>query len=917
MTPRSTTGKWKRGVAAGAGFALVATLVATQAGPSSLSASSHREAPLIAGDPRADNTDVYAFSTDDDNVAIIANWLPFSEPNGGPNFYPWADGNGETSGVNYKINIDNDGDAVADIVYNWYFTTITKDPGQFLVNTGVFDSVTDDTLNVYQTYDLDVTITGDPATDADDVTTKVLDDAIAAPSISGAVSTPEYQPLVDEAVESGTITIPNPAVEGQLKSFAGQADDPFFLDLRVFDLLYGAGVVPEVGEDTLAGYNVNTIALEVPKDAIALNNDAGANPVAGIWSTTERIVQTEGGSTPDDDSDDDFNVVQVSRLGNPLVNEVVIPLALKDAFNSIPPSADANLPIGDPLAAVDAVRRPILPPLVQAIYGQPTPGDNNGDGDNDDFNDDGSSADGEDSPRSDLVEIFLQGVSVENFGLGLEGEDADTNPLLKADLNSLALNTDVSTITPSEMLRLNMGVPITAEPSSAGVLGGDLQGFPNGRRLADDVVDIELAAAEGAFFMDGADVSALAPFDSVDRNDRDFKDEFPYVANPHLDSVNQGTNPPDNTPRNPSIISINPTRILDSRPNGVAAGSTTVVNVGDALVPEGAQAAFLNITAARTAADGFVTAYACDGDGDGERDALPEASSLNPDPDRIVSGLVSAVPDANGDVCIYTETATSLVVDVQAYIPATAEYTPIVPTRLLDTRDGTKAGAGSIQTIDVSDVDGVEGPDGSKAVLVNLTSVRTEADGYLTAYPCDADRPTTSNLNTRVDTRRANLASVKVSAEGTICVFSNETTDIAIDIVGAFPAASGYVPTVPERLVDTRPANQVGYTGSKPIAGQVIEVDVRGPGTNVPDDAGTVFLNVTGVTPEGEPGYLTVFPCGEDRPLASNLNLQDLNTAAAAVANVGDNDRVCIYTFQPAHVLVDIVGHFPGSVLPT
>ncbi len=910
MSQPSQTAKWKRGAAAGAGFALVATLVATTTGPSSLSASSHREAPLIAGDPRADNTDVYAFVSpdDEDTVTIIANWLPFSEPNGGPNFYPWADGpslsglgDPTSTGASYKINIDNDGDAVADIVYEWLFDTVTKDPGQFLVNTGPFDSVNDDTLNVYQTYDLLVTEGG--------VTTTVLDDAIAAPSISGAVSTPDYQPLVDEAVASGTV--------GDLTSFAGQADDPFFLDLRVFDLLYGAGVVPEVGEDTLAGYNVNTIALQVPKTELALNGnaDADGNPVVGIWSTTDRIVQTEGGSTTEPNllaipplvnatDDDEYAAVQVSRLGNPLVNEVVLPLALKDAFNSIRPDQDAGAgggPLG-PDSAVAAVRFPILPPLVELIYGVPVPGDT-------DNVEDENGLKANEEPRSDLVEIFLQGVSEANFGLGLAGETATTNPALNANLNDIALNADVAgPATPSEMLRLNMSVPVEANPSNAGVLGGDFQGFPNGRRLEDDVVDIALAVAEGAVFKAGSDVSGLAPFDSVDRNDLDFKPVFPYVANPHTDSVNVGSIPPQNTPRNPSIISLNPTRLLDTRTATQAtAGSTTTVNVSTAAnpIPTDAQSVFLNITAARTAASGFVTAFPCG-------TTRPVASSLNPDPARIVSGLVSAVPDAAGNVCIYTETKTDLIVDVQAYIPATAKYTPLQPSRLLDTRTtATKPGAGSTQTINVSAVAA-----GSSAVLVNLTSAQSDSNGFLTAYPCDAARPNTSNLNTVTNTRRANLASVKVSAAGTICVYSSDPTHIAVDIVGAFPTSSAYTPIVPKRLVDTRPGTQqTGYTGAKPIAGQVIELDVRGPGTDVPDDAGTVVLNVTGVTPEGDPGYLTVFPCGQARPTASNLNLQDLNTAAAAVAKVGDNDRVCVYTFQPAHVIVDIVGFFPGTVL--
>jgi Domain of unknown function (DUF4331) len=863
---------WKRGVAAGAGIALLATLVATQAGPTSLSASSHREAPLIAGDPRADNTDVYAFVSPDapDTVTMIANWLPFEEPSGGPNFYPWADG------VNYKINIDNDGDAVADLVYNWIFSTVTKDAGQFLTNTGPFSSVNDATLNVYQTYDLEVTNVDTS------VTTTVLDDAIAAPSAAGAVSTPDYQKLVDEAVLDGTAP--------GLKSFAGQADDPFFLDLRVFDLLYGANQVPEVGEDTLAGYNVNAIALQVPKSALALNGDDTDNPVIGIWSTTERIVQTEGGSTVAT-ADDLFKTVQVSRLGNPLVNEVVLPLALKDAFNSIPPNVDATIP-----AAVAAVRNPILPPLVQGIYGQPTPGDNNGDGDNTDAGDD---------TREDLVEIFLQGVSVENFGLA---GDADTNPLLKADLNSLGLNADVAAITPSEMLRLNMAVPVSANPSPAGVAGGDFQGFPNGRRLEDDVLDIALAAAEGFFFEAGADVSALAPFDSVDRNDREFSSTFPYVALPHLDSVTNGT---ERTPRAPEIVSVTPERLLNTRTGAKpTAGSTTMLQVagaGTTLVPSDAKAVFLNITATQSAGDGFITVFPCD-------KPRPDASSLNPDPARTTSGLIPAVMSADGKVCIYTSVATHLLADVSAYLPSTAAFTPIVPERLLDTRSGVKPGAASVTTIKVTGVLTAQLPADTKSVLVNVTSVRSDGNGFITAYPCDVARPTASNLNTTVGVRRANLTSVKVSAAGTICLYSDQPTDLAVDLVGANPSSSSFVPTVPKRIVDTRPSALVGYTGAKPIAKQIIEVPVRGPGTDVPDDAGTVVLNVTGVQPEAT-GWFTVFPCGEAVPTASNLNLADLTTAAMVVAKVGDGDRVCVYTDAAAHVLVDIIGHYPGSVL--
>ena len=130
----------------------------------------------------------------------------------------------------------------------------------------------------------------------------------------------------------------------------------------MFDLLYG-GDASLVGTDTLAGYNVNTVALQVPSDALALNGDAATNPVIGVWSTTERRSASVAG---DDAADDEF--VQVSRLGNPLVNEVVVPLALKDAFNAISPDLDA-----DQAPVVDAVLNPILPGLVESDLRRPGP----------------------------------------------------------------------------------------------------------------------------------------------------------------------------------------------------------------------------------------------------------------------------------------------------------------------------------------------------------------------------------------------------------------------------------------------------------------------------------------------------------------------------------------------------------------
>ncbi|MGW3313934.1 DUF4331 domain-containing protein [Streptomyces sp. NPDC001073] len=438
-------------------------------------ASSHREAPLIAGDPRADNTDVYAFTSPDktDTVTLVANWIPFEEPNGGPNFYAFADD------ARYNIKIDNNGDGKADVTYTWRFHSLVRDAaGQFLYNTGPVTSLTDPNLNFRQVYDLVVTENGH---------SRVVKTGVpVAPSRVGAASMPNYGALRASAVRS---------LPGGGSTFAGQADDPFFADLRVFDLLYG-GNLSERGQDTLAGYNVNSVALQIPKKQLALRGNASRNPVIGIWSTTDRKgVQISDSRTRHD------TWRQVSRLGNPLVNEVVVPLKYKDAFNTLNPDQDRTVK-----PVVDKVYDPILPKLIQKVYGVPAPA----------------------APRNDLAEIFLTGI-------------CKVCGPIKADLNAHRLNkdADLRRIVPAEELRLNMGVAPTAQPQRYGVLAGDLAGFPNGRRLTDDVIDISLQAVEGAA-QTGTLVPALADGDKVNANEVPFGTSFPYLALPHTKSVNSG-----------------------------------------------------------------------------------------------------------------------------------------------------------------------------------------------------------------------------------------------------------------------------------------------------------------------------------------------------------------------------------------
>ncbi len=457
-------------------------------------ASSHREAPLIADAPAYDNTDVYAFVSPEspDKVTFVANWFGIQEPNGGPTFYPWADD------AHYNIKIDSDGDAVADTTYRYEFTTDNSaQQDTFLYANGPVESLDDENLLFKQFYTL-------TKIDAYGEET-VVAEGQSAPSNTGPASVPDYDALIDDAIEP---------VGKDGRTYVGGTEDPFFIDLRVFDLLYG-GDLSEVGQDTFAGYNVNTTVLEVPIDEVALNGDGAANPVIGVWSTTDRLSNVTYGGGVEEASGD---YVQVSRLGNPLVNEVVIPVGLKDAFNAIGPDVDATIP-----EVVERVTDPEVPMLVEAIYGIPAPA----------------------TPRNDLVEIFLTGIAVDAPTL-----DGSAAPIA-ADLNSQILNADADpkAFMPSEMLRLNTAIKepttLAGEPTEAsrlGVFGDDIQGFPNGRRLAADVVDIGVFALQGAALDPSVLTGPLAGVDEVDANDKEFSNEFPYVIKANNLNVNDEAN---------------------------------------------------------------------------------------------------------------------------------------------------------------------------------------------------------------------------------------------------------------------------------------------------------------------------------------------------------------------------------------
>ena len=443
-------------------FSIVAVLLGlTIAGGG---ASSHREAPRISRDPSVDTTDVYAFRSPDrqDTVTLIANWWPFAYPAGGPNFYLFDDN------ARYLIKIDNNGDAVEDIVFEWRFETHRRNPNTFLYNTGPVTSLDDPDLNMFEFYFLS---RFDRQADGSMNETMLASRMRRAPDNVGQASMPNYEGLFNAAIAN---------LAGGVRAYAGPVDDPFFLDLRIFDLLYG-GNLSEVGDDTLQGFNVLTTALQVPihqltRDRGTPGSASDPNAVIGVWATAERRTA-------------DGQFVQVSRLGQPLVNEVVIDLARKDAFNSIPPTMDA--------VALDRVTDPEVPKLLKGIYNIDSPP----------------------APRNDLVTIFLTGIPGVNQPPGVR---------------------------PSEMLRLNLAVPVTATPNKMGVLANDAQGFPNGRRLGDDVLDIALQVMAGATPLtpqfNRAPNNTLG--DKVDANDLAFRSSFPYMALPHSGSMPNPATPP-------------------------------------------------------------------------------------------------------------------------------------------------------------------------------------------------------------------------------------------------------------------------------------------------------------------------------------------------------------------------------------
>jgi len=463
-------------------------------------ASSHREAPLISRDPTADNTDLYAFRSPDGSstVTLIANYIPLEEPAGGPNFNAFDDN------VLYEIKVDNTGDAVPDVTYQFRFHTMTHLSDlfgpSFLFNDFVINSVTDPDLLVQQRYTV-TRITGHHAV--------VLGRGHVPPTNVGARSTPNYEASIGSG---GRINLSDGG-----NAFAGPRDDPFFVDLgsifdlgglRPFNQAHLAPLPTAPGVDGVGGYNVHSIAIKIPITELTGTNTVPAfgsqKAVIGVWATASRqkVTVLRDNGTLDSGHG---GWVQVSRLGNPLINEVVIPLNKKDYWNFQQPKDDSQF--------AKYYTSPALATIVNTLYGSAI------------ISLGGHAA--RTTNRADLAAILLTGLKLPN------GTPFTFTGNRQAD-----------------MLRLNVAIPpctadsatdVVGSCSRLGVLSGDLAGFPNGRRLGDDVTDIELRAiADGYGSFVNSLYGSLTPNnspnnqvgDGVNGNDKPFMSVFPYVAPP-------------------------------------------------------------------------------------------------------------------------------------------------------------------------------------------------------------------------------------------------------------------------------------------------------------------------------------------------------------------------------------------------
>lgn len=465
-------------------------------------ASSHREAPFLTNAPKVDGTDFYMFrsyaSGRENYVTMIANFIPFQDPQGGPNFYQFD------QNALYEIHVDNNGDAKEDLTFQLRFKNTSKKTALNiggkqvlipLINSSTISGVNPASLNVRETYTLDM-IKGDRRAG---VRTRL--------ATTGGAS--EFDKPVDNIGEktfggaSGYETYANQHIYdvaipgcGTGRVFVGQRKEPFYIAVgKIFDLfnLNPLGAESGGNKNDLEGKNVSSIALEIPIACLT----AGTEPVIGAYATASmrqaRLLNPNPATGINNAVKEGGAWSQVSRVGMPLVNEVIIGMDDKDRFNTSKPKDDGKF--------IDYVTNPVLPAVVQTLFPSAVAPTN--------------------FPRNDLVTVFLKGIA---------GVNQPKN------------------VVASEMLRLNTSIAPTplASQNELGVAGGDNAGFPNGRRPADDIVDVSLRVAMGALCVltgptdalqvgckpSDAPAGGLKLTDGVRKGAGDFKAGFPYLNTP-------------------------------------------------------------------------------------------------------------------------------------------------------------------------------------------------------------------------------------------------------------------------------------------------------------------------------------------------------------------------------------------------
>lgn len=443
--------------------------------------SSHREAPESSKDPVADNTDVYVFVSPDrpDTVTIITNYIPFQNPAGGPTFYEFGDD------VQYRINIDNNGDGVTDIVYEFSFETTVPNSESFLYNTGPIESLDSPNFNRPQRYTV-TEVRGDSRT-------TLGEDLLSPPCNVGFRSTPNYPDLANSAIHD---------LGDGMVVFAGQRLEGFFIDLgSIFDLaalrpfqnLHLISSAAAAGVNALRGFNVHSIAIQIPiskltADGSVPTDPLAANSVIGVYAAADR---QKGRFQDETQSYGEGPFTQVSRLAMPLFNEVLVPMARKDEWNRSDPENDSEFA---PLVA-----RPELANLLPVLYPDVFPNLAAFTGD-----------------RADLLAIFLTGIP-EGIVPGFQNTTGSTQ---------------------ADLMRLNMAIPPSEDPNVNGLIAGDAAGFPNGRRVFDDIATVELRALAGltiplvdpSYVPDEA--AGLITDGTQELDDVSYLSVFPYLDHP-------------------------------------------------------------------------------------------------------------------------------------------------------------------------------------------------------------------------------------------------------------------------------------------------------------------------------------------------------------------------------------------------